>query len=135
MTPKFNVIKDDFDFLDEWDDKYRFVIDLGKGYDALPAELRIDTLKVAGCASQVWLHLRNEDGILRFRGASDALIVSGLIAILSSLYDEHPIKGAKAIDAQGAFTLLGLDQHLSAQRSNGLYAMIAKIKDFLNDNT
>lgn len=127
----FEDIKEDFDFLDDWEDKYRHVIELGKAYDALPEALRADVLKVEGCASQVWLRLGLEGGKLKFQGASDAMIVSGLIAILHSLYHDQTIEAAKAVDAHAAFAGLGLDQHLSAQRSNGLRAMIERIAVFL----
>ena len=131
MTTTYAEIKDDFEFLDEWEDRYRFVIDLGKSYEALPEDLRSDGAKVEGCASQVWLVPKVEEGKFSFQGASDAMIVQGLIAILSALYHQIPLNDASKIDALEEFAALGLDQHLSAQRSNGLRAMITRIKEFL----
>ena len=133
MSPAFTAIKDDFDFLDEWEDKYRFVIDLGKDYAALPDADCTAERKILGCASQVWLKLDVQDDMVRFQGNSDALIVRGLVAILASLYDGQSLPAARDIDATAAFAQLGLDQHLSAQRSNGLRAMIARVTQVLHD--
>ncbi|GLQ34192.1 cysteine desulfurization protein SufE [Amylibacter marinus] len=131
MTEAFSEIQETFDFLDDWEDRYRHVIELGKSYAALDPALRVDTLKVEGCASQVWLLPRLEDGRFSFQGASDALIVSGLIAILAALYNDTSLAEARKIDALAEFGALGFDQHLSAQRSNGLRAMIERIATYL----
>ena len=134
-TLTFEDIKDDFDFLDDWVDRYRFIIDLGKSYAALPEELRSDGIKVDGCASQVWILPKIENSAFSFQGASDAMIVQGLIAVLAALYNGENVAKALDINAIEAFTELGLDQHLSAQRSNGLRSMIARIGSFLEENS
>ena len=132
MTKEFQDIIETFEFLDDWEDRYRHVIELGKDMPALDDAFRVDTTKVDGCASQVWIVPRIEgkgaDGVFTFTGESDAMIVRGLIAILSALYNGQTLQQVVDIDASRAFGQLGLDQHLSAQRSNGLRAMIARIQ-------
>ena len=132
MTKEFQDIIETFEFLDDWEDRYRHVIELGKDMPALEDAFRVDATKVDGCASQVWIVPRIEgkgaDGVFTFTGESDAMIVRGLIAILSALYNGQTLQQVVDIDASRAFAQLGLDQHLSAQRSNGLRAMIARIQ-------
>ena len=135
MSEAFDAIKEDFEFLDDWEDRYRHIIDLGKSYPALDDALRTDALKVEGCASQVWLLPKIEGDEFSFVGASDAMIVQGLIAVLAALYNGETVGNAFKINALEAFKALGLDQHLSAQRSNGLRAMIARINGYLEQNS
>lgn len=125
----FEELVEDFEFLDDWEDRYRHVIDLGKAMDALPEALRVPATKVEGCASQVWLHAQFDDGKLHFDGASDAMIVSGLIAVLRKLYIGLTPPEVVALDARAEMARLGLNDHLSAQRSNGLRAMIERIRE------
>ncbi|KZX99147.1 MULTISPECIES: SufE family protein [unclassified Sulfitobacter] len=125
----FEELVEDFEFLDDWEDRYRHVIDLGKAMDALPEALRVPATKVEGCASQVWLHAQFDDGKLHFDGASDAMIVSGLIAVLRKLYNGLTPREVVALDARAEMARLGLNDHLSAQRSNGLRAMIERIRE------
>ncbi len=118
-----------FEFLSDWEERYRHVIDLGRDLAPLAETERSDANKVKGCASQVWLVTRKEaDGSLRFRGDSDAHIVRGLIAILMSLYSGRTPAEILAFDAQGAFAQLGLTGALSRQRSNGLFSMVERIR-------
>ena len=124
----FEELVEDFEFLDDWEDRYRTVIDLGKDMDPLPEALRVPATKVDGCASQVWLHPQIESGVFHFQGDSDAMIVRGLIAVLNRLYDGLPLAEVAAVDARAEFGRLGLTEHLSAQRSNGLRAMIERIR-------
>lgn len=131
MSVTYDEISETFEFLDDWEDKYRYVIELGRDYDALDETLRTDSLKVEGCASQVWMLPRTEQGKFYFDGASDAMIVSGLVAILASLYNGKPIQEAIEINALEQFNTLGLGQNLSAQRSNGLRSMIQRIQTYL----
>jgi cysteine desulfuration protein SufE len=131
MAETFADISETFEFLDDWEEKYRYVIELGRGYDALDEALRTDALRVDGCASQVWLRPVTENGVFSFQGASDAIIVSGLVAILASLYNGQSIADAKNINALVEFKALGLGENLSAQRSNGLRSMIEKIQNYL----
>ncbi len=126
---EFEKIVDDFDFLEDWEDKYRYVIDEGKKMPFLADSLKVDSNKIHGCASQVWLHFSNSD-TLHFDGDSDAIIVKGLIAILRKLYNGTPVNEIKNINAVSHLKRLGLDDHLSAQRSNGLKAMVERINSF-----
>jgi cysteine desulfuration protein SufE len=128
-TAAFEDLADTFAFLDDWEDRYRHVIDLGKAMPPLEDALKVPATKVTGCASQVWLHPEIANGIYHFRGDSDALIVRGLIAVLHALYDGVPVADIARIDAQAELGRLGLNDHLSAQRSNGLRSMVARIRD------
>lgn len=127
-TQGFEEIVDDFEFLEDWEDRYRYVIDRGKAMTPLDEALKVPATKVEGCASQVWLHPRIEAGRFFFDGDSDALIVRGLIALLRTLYNGLPIADVPRVDAQAELARLGLHDHLSSQRSNGLRAMIARIR-------
>ena len=124
----FEEIVDDFEFLDEWEDRYRYVIELGKKMPPLDENQKIPATKVEGCASQVWIVPHIDDGNINFDGDSDAMIVKGLIALLHTLYAGSTPSEALKIDAQAEMKRLGLDQHLSSQRSNGLRAMIGRIR-------
>jgi cysteine desulfuration protein SufE len=123
-------IRSDFELLDDWEDRYRYVIELGRGLEPLPEEARTDANKVRGCASQVWLSTTTEptSGRMHFVGDSDAHIVRGLIAILFSIYDGKSSDEILATDAQGVFADLGLKEHLTPQRSNGLASMVERIR-------
>jgi cysteine desulfuration protein SufE len=125
----FEELKDEFDLLGDWEQRYRHVIDLGRGLDPLVDAERTDANKVRGCASQVWLvRALGPDGRLRFRGDSDAHIVRGLIAILFRLFSGRTPDEILKVDARAAFDRLGLIGALSAQRSNGLFAMVERIR-------
>ena len=128
-NPDFEDLVDTFEFLDNWEDRYRHVIDMGKAMPPLEEALRVPATKVDGCASQVWLVPQIKDGTFTFRGESDAMIVRGLIAVLLTLYNEQPVKDVLAIDAPAELGRLGLNDHLSAQRSNGLRAMVERIRE------
>ncbi|MGH1459284.1 MAG: SufE family protein [Paracoccaceae bacterium] len=123
----FEDIVADFEFLEDWEDRYRYVIDAGKAMEPLDAALCVPATKVDGCASQVWLHPVIEGGVFHFDGASDAMIVSGLIALLRALYNGLSVQEVTAVNAAEELARLGLNDHLSAQRSNGLRAMIERI--------
>lgn len=127
-TAAFEELVEDFEFLDDWEDRYRFVIEQGRAMDPLPDALKVPATKVNGCASQVWLHPVIEEGVFRFDGDSDAMIVKGLIAVLRKLYNGLTLSDVLAVDARAEMTRLGLNDHLSAQRSNGLRAMIERIR-------
>ncbi len=119
---------DDFAFLDDWEDRYMHVIDLGKGLVPLPDGAQSDENKVKGCASQVWLVSHKSEGIWTFAGDSDAHIVKGLVAIVLEIFSGRSAAEIAALDANDILSKLGLSEHLSAQRSNGLAAMIGRIK-------
>ena len=123
---EFEQIVEDFEFLEDWEDRYRYVIEEGKKMPKLDESLKVKTNKVNGCASQVWLHFSTSN-TLYFDGDSDAIIVRGLIAILRKLYNGTSVDEIKNIDAWKNLKRLGLDEHLSAQRSNGLKAMVERI--------
>jgi cysteine desulfuration protein SufE len=127
--PDFASIEADISFLDEWEDRYRYVIDLGRRMAPMPDALKTAATKVDGCASQVWIAPRAEAGRIDFMGDSDAAIVRGLIAVLKALYGGRTPAEALAIDAPAAFARLGLDQALSSQRSNGLRAMVNRLRE------
>ena len=119
----------EFEVLGDWDERYRYVIDLGKSLAPLTDAERSDVNKVRGCASQVWLVTEpHADGTLTFRGDSDAHIVRGLIAILLRLFSGRTPAAISTYDAESAFAALGLKGALSQQRSNGLASMVARIR-------
>ena len=130
MTYPSNIqdMIDDFAFLDDWEDRYMHVIDLGKGLTPLPDGTQTDQNKVKGCASQVWLVSDKAGDIWSFSGDSDAHIVKGLVAIVLEIFSGRSAAEISALDANDILSKLGLAEHLSAQRSNGLAAMIGRIK-------
>lgn len=132
-TPAFEDIAATFEFLDDWEDRYRHVIELGRAMPPLDPALQVPATKVEGCASQVWIMPRIETGRFDFQGESDAMIVRGLIAILHALYAGLPVDDVERVNAQAELARLGLDDHLSAQRSNGLRAMIGRIRQLAAD--
>lgn len=123
----FEDIVEDFEFLEDWEDRYRYVIEKGKAMPPLEDALKVPATKVDGCASQVWLHPKISGDTFHFDGESDAMIVRGLIAVLHALYDGQSLGDVLATDAKAELARLGLNDHLSAQRSNGLRAMIERI--------
>lgn len=127
-TPAFEDIAETFDFLDDWEERYRHVIELGRAMPAMDPALQVPATKVEGCASQVWIMPQIEAGRFDFQGDSDALIVRGLIAVLHALYSGLPVAEVGRVDAQAELGRLGLDEHLSSQRSNGLRAMVQRIR-------
>jgi len=129
-SPAFEDIVADFEFLEEWEDRYRHVIELGRAMGPLDDALKVPATKVDGCASQVWLHPVIESGRLHFDGDSDAMIVRGLIAVLRGLYGGLTPEEVLAVDPRAEFGRLGLNDHLSAQRSNGLRAMVDRVQGF-----
>ena len=128
-----DTIRADFALLDDWEDRYRYVIELGRGLQPFPEALRTDANKVRGCASQVWLAstVRRPtagDPMLEFQGDSDAHIVRGLIAILFAMFENKTPEAILGTDAQAAFAELGLKVHLTPQRSNGFFSMVERIR-------
>lgn len=129
ITDALAELRDEFDLLGDWEERYRYVIEMGKDLAPLTDAERNEGHKVRGCASQVWLVTEPQaDGTLRFRGDSDAHIVRGLIAILLRLYSGYAPAEILAFDAKAAFEQLGLAGALSTQRSNGLASMVARIR-------
>jgi cysteine desulfuration protein SufE len=129
-----DAIRSDFALLDDWEDRYRYVIELGRGLSPLPEALRTEANKVRGCASQVWLAsaVRPANAtsapLLEFQGDSDAHIVRGLIAILFAMYADKTAEEILRTDASAVFAELGLKEHLTPQRSNGFFSMVERIR-------
>jgi cysteine desulfuration protein SufE len=132
-TEAFEEIADTFEFLDDWEDRYRHVIDMGKAMAPLDDAFKVEATKVDGCASQVWILPRIEGegpgARFDFEGDSDAIIVRGLIAVLHALYSGLPVRARWCEGRRGGgVAATGLDEHLSAQRSNGVRAMVGRIR-------
>ena len=128
----FEEIAETFEFLDDWEDRYRHVIELGKALPRLDDAVKVPATKVEGCASQVWLFPRIEGAgpaaRFDFEGESDAMIVRGLIAVLHALYSGLSLAEVGRVDASAELARLGLNEHLSSQRSNGVRAMVERIR-------
>ncbi len=133
---KLDKIINDIDFFDDWEDKYKYIIDLGKNSQSLPENKKTDENKVDGCASQVWFEVKllesNDKKLLYFIGDSDALIVKGLIVILFSLFSNKTPEEILQIDPVEELKKLNLEKNLTMQRSNGLFSMIKRIKQEAN---
>lgn len=128
-----NQLAESFALFDNWEDRYRYLIDLGQRLDPMDVALKTDDRLVKGCTSRVWMHSEiREDGqgktVFHFTADSDAQIVRGLIYILVIAYQDKPVEGIPAIDIQGAFEKLGLGRHLSPNRRNGFFAMVEHIR-------
>lgn len=125
---------ENFAMFDSWEDRYQYLIDLGKNLPALPKELKTDEYKVRGCTSQVWFVPNEEEiqkGRVQFDGESDAFIVSGLIEILQIVYNGKSVEEAKKINVEEIFKKLGLEGHLSPTRRNGFFSMTQKIQSWI----
>ncbi len=133
-TMVIDEIIGNFEMLDEWEDRYRYLIELGRTLEPLPDEAHTEENKVRGCASQVWLDSKviwegRGAPILALRGDSDADIVRGLVALILALYSGRPADEIAGLDAMPIFTELGLAQHLTPQRTNGVRSMVERIKN------
>jgi len=131
-TPAFEEIAETFDFLEDWEERYRHVIEMGKALPPLDPAFQVPAFKVDGCASQVWLRpmIDGQGAAARFdfQGNSDAMIVKGLIAVLHALYSGLTVAEVGKVDAVAELGRLGLNEHLSSQRSNGVRAMVERIR-------
>ncbi|UDL92759.1 SufE family protein [Mesorhizobium sp. PAMC28654] len=131
MTTTIQTIRDDFSLLEDWEDRYRYVIELGEALPPFPDQQRNATNKVPGCVSQVWLTTERGTGanpVITFTGDSDAHIVRGLVAIVLALFSGQTASKILETDAEATLKTLGLDEHLSPQRANGLRSMVKRIK-------
>jgi cysteine desulfuration protein SufE len=133
VPSKIEAIRDDFAFLDNWEDRYRYIIELGRALEPLPEAAHNDVNKVQGCVSQVWIESETRAdpegrSVIHFRGDSDSHLVRGLVAIALALYSDREPDAILAEDARETFTALGLEQHLTPQRSNGVRSMIERIR-------
>ena len=126
-----NELIDNFEFLDTWEDKYRYIIELGEKLPPLDEKYHTEDWKVQGCQSQVWLlPTKDDNGKISFVGDSDAMIVKGLIAIVLMIFNHKSPSEIKAVAVEDIFAKLKLEEHLSPSRRNGLLSMIAKIKNY-----
>lgn len=131
IQTSLDTIKSDFDLLDDWEERYRYIIDLGRSLEPMSQAAHNEINKVQGCVSQVWLETTKGNGAdpaLTFTGDSDAHIVRGLVALVIAIYSGEKSSTIQATDAMAILRNLGLDQHLSPQRSNGLNAMVQRIQ-------
>ena len=128
QPPAFAEIAENLSFLDDWEDRYKYIIELGQALPPLAEAEKNAATRVNGCVSQVWLVSERAGDLLNYRGESDALIVRGLAAILIALYSGRPAREIADTDAIAVFDELGLREHLSTQRSNGLVAMVGRIR-------
>lgn len=132
MIANIETIREDFAFLDEWEERYRYIIELGEDLPDYPESARDDAHKVRGCVSQVWLLTETGEGsdpVITFRGDSDAHIVRGLVAIMLAFFSGKRASEIVSADAEGMMRELGLDEHLTPQRANGLRAMVQRMKN------
>jgi len=121
---------DNFEFLDGWEEKYQYVIDLGRQLEPLEDKYKTEEWKVKGCQSQVWLVPQFENGKLHFKGDSDAILVKGIIAIVFMIYNDKSAEDIKNVDVAKIFATLGLEENLTPSRRNGMMSMVAKIKEY-----
>ena len=132
MSVKIDDVIETFAMLDAWEDRYRYLIDLGRDLDGLADSERNEDNRVRGCASQVWVvtdrDSQGPDALLRFRGDSDAHIVKGLVALVLAFYSGHTAQDIITRDITPLFKQLGLSEHLTPQRSNGVRAMVERIR-------
>ena len=132
MARSIDDLVEDFELFEDWEERYRYIVDLGKKLPPMPEEEKTEDNKVRGCMSQVWMTSQVDDSTepstLSFRADSDAFIVKGLIAILLELYSGRTPQEITELDATEALTRLGLESHLSPNRRNGFVAMVGRIK-------
>jgi cysteine desulfuration protein SufE len=124
-----------FEIFDDWEERYRYLIQMGRKLPAFPEELRNDTNKVVGCISQVWVVSDFVDGRIQLQADSDAFIVKGLIAMLVTLFNNKTAEEVLAVDIESIFSEIGLDEHLSPNRRNGFVAMVSRIRNMAQVTT
>ena len=130
----FDDVEDEFAALDDWDDRYRLLIDLGRALPPMPDVLKTDATRVRGCASQVWLHTARDGELLRFAADSDAAIVKGLVALVLMLADGRRPAAIDSVAIRARLDALGLAKHLSSNRTQGLASMVARIGDLAHQS-
>lgn len=128
MTETLNDLKDNFALFDDWEERYRYLIDLGRQLPGLPEERKTDDALVKGCTSRVWLYATKQGDRYHLQADSDAHIVKGLIAILLSAFQDKTVAEIAETDIKTTFSEIGLDQHLSPNRRNGFFAMVERVK-------
>ncbi|MGB4057576.1 MAG: SufE family protein [Alphaproteobacteria bacterium] len=125
---KIDEVIENFSLFDDWEDRYRYLIDLGRKLPPIDDSLKTDETLVRGCTSRVWMVAYVNNGVFHFEADSDAHIVRGLVALLMEIYQDRPISEFSGIDIEGMFKAIGLDQNLSPNRRNGFFAMVERIK-------
>ena len=128
-----NELIDNFSFFESWEEKYQYVIDLGRSLETLDDCFKTETWKVPGCQSQVWLVPEFKDGKIHFKGDSDAILVKGIIAIVLLIYNDKSPSEIKSIDIKEIFAKLGLEENLTPSRRNGMMSMVAKIMEYADN--
>lgn len=128
MYSQVQDLINDFALFDDWEERYAYLIDLGKNLPYLEEEMKTEETLVPGCTSRVWMIADVSDGVLYFRADSDAHIVRGLIGVLARIYNQQPIKALKEIDIKAVFQKLGLESHLSPNRRNGFFSMVERLQ-------
>jgi cysteine desulfuration protein SufE len=128
LQHNINELAENFALFDDWEGRYRYLIDLGRTLPPMDESLKTEETMVRGCTSRVWMVSNTKDGVFRFTADSDAHIVRGLIALLMAAYQDKAVKDIPGIDIETIFKNIGLDQHLSPSRRNGFYAMVERIK-------
>ncbi len=128
--PNLSEVQDTFAILDDWEDRYAYIIDLGRKLPAFPDDQKTEINLVKGCTSQVWMVLNDDNGRLSIRADSDAHIVRGLIALVVITYDGHSLNDIQSIDMDKIFSDLGLFDHISPNRRNGFFAMVERVRRF-----
>ena len=123
-------LTENFAFFDGWEEKYQYVIDLGRQLEPLDERFKTEEWKVKGCQSQVWLVPNFDGGLLHFRGDSDAILVKGIIAIVLLIYNNKTPQEIKTVDVMKIFATLGLEENLTPSRRNGMMSMVAKIREY-----
>ncbi|PCI33530.1 MAG: cysteine desulfuration protein SufE [Alphaproteobacteria bacterium] len=128
MTDTINDVLETFEFLDDWEDRYKYIIDLGRNLPDFDEKYMVEENRVHGCTSRVWLVHELVDGKIVFKGESDAHIVRGLVALILMIFSGKPAKEITSTEARDTLDQLGLEKHLSPMRTNGLFSMVGKIK-------
>lgn len=129
MTESIEELTENFALFDDWEERYRYLIDLGRKLPSLPEEKKVDAALVKGCTSRVWMYVNKQsDNTYTFEADSDAHLVRGLIALMMSAYDGKSAEDIQSLDIEGYFKEIGLDQHLSPNRRNGFFSMVERAK-------
>jgi cysteine desulfuration protein SufE len=131
----YDILLENLSFIDDWEEKYSYILELGKKLLPFPEKYKNDTFKVKGCVSQVWLYPDIQNNQFYFLGDSDSLLVKGLIAVILIIYNHLSKSEILQINFTEKFKALGLSEHLTPQRSNGVFSMIAKIQEYANHAT
>lgn len=130
VQSSIHELAENFSLFDDWEERYRYLIDLGRELPPIEESLKTDENLVRGCTSRVWMVAEVKNGIFHFKADSDAHIVRGLVALLVAAYQDKPVAEIKALDIEKIFKTIGLDQNLSPNRRNGFFAMVEKIKKY-----